>query len=583
MVSKLIRQMLAAQIISALTVTLCLLIDSIMIGRFMGVDALSAYQLANPILLFIAAAANMLSAGVQIACGKSLGKGSREETDSGYSSAFAVGLGVALVLTAAVLIFRTPITTAIGAGTEGPLFDNTREYLAGFIIGAPGTMIAMILVPFLQIAGQSGLLIAAVLAMTVADIALDLLNVLVFHCGMFGMGLASSLSYYVAMIVGGWYFVSKKCVFRFSRKLITWKKIRELLAGGIPSIIGMSGIVVQVLILNWMLLGTGGKEAVAAYSVVSSIGNAANSITAGVGGVALTLSGIFYSEEDRTSMKEVIQSLFNYSIVLCVAAGILLTLLAPVLARLFITEQGGTLKMAVQGIRLFLLGMLPCCLVVSLKYSYQASERVRLTEIISLFENLLCPVLTAFVLSRFMGTAGVWLFYFGGEFLTLVLIGLLIRYREKSVPWKNGVYLMLQKTFGVPEDQLMEVDIHTLEEAVRVSKEAESFCRSRGQSRRRSSHIALCIEEMATNIIDHGFRKDKKPHHLSVRVLHKKDYWVLRFRDDCRAFDPINYVPGEGKDALGIRLTMAVAEDARYTYSMSLNNLMLKLPDEQEK
>ena len=63
MVRKLVRQMLAAQIISAMTVTLCLLIDSIMIGRFLGVEALSAYQLANPVLLIVAAAAIMLSAG----------------------------------------------------------------------------------------------------------------------------------------------------------------------------------------------------------------------------------------------------------------------------------------------------------------------------------------------------------------------------------------------------------------------------------------------------------------------------------------------------------------------------------------
>ena len=163
MVRKMVRQMLAAQIFSALTVTLCLLIDSIMVGRFLGVDALSAYQLANPVLLVVAAIASTLSAGIQMACGRSLGKGSREETDAGYSSAVILGLGIAVVLTLAALIFRGPLATAIGAGTEGSLYNDTKNYLAGFIIGAPGTIGAMILVPFLQISGQSGLLIAAVL------------------------------------------------------------------------------------------------------------------------------------------------------------------------------------------------------------------------------------------------------------------------------------------------------------------------------------------------------------------------------------------------------------------------------------
>ena len=66
MIRKLTKQMLTAQILSALTVSLCLLIDSIMIGRFLGVEAIAAYQLANPILLVIGALGSMLAAGIQV-------------------------------------------------------------------------------------------------------------------------------------------------------------------------------------------------------------------------------------------------------------------------------------------------------------------------------------------------------------------------------------------------------------------------------------------------------------------------------------------------------------------------------------
>ena len=62
MIRKLIRQMLTAQVFSALTVSLCLLIDSVMIGRFLGVEAIAAYQLANPILLVIGAVGSMFLA-----------------------------------------------------------------------------------------------------------------------------------------------------------------------------------------------------------------------------------------------------------------------------------------------------------------------------------------------------------------------------------------------------------------------------------------------------------------------------------------------------------------------------------------
>ena len=92
-----------------------------------------------------------------------------------------------------------------------------------------------------------------------------------------------------------------------------------------------------------------------------------------------------------------------------------------------------------------------------------------------------------------------------------------------------------------------------------------------------ANHIALCVEEMASNAVIHGFAKGKN-NRLSIRIQHKDSRWVLRFRDDCRAFDPVSYVPQGENDALGIRLVMAMADDVRYTYSLSLNNLTIKLP-----
>ena len=42
MIRKLTRQMLTAQIFAALTVSLCLMIDSVMISRFLGEEAIAA-------------------------------------------------------------------------------------------------------------------------------------------------------------------------------------------------------------------------------------------------------------------------------------------------------------------------------------------------------------------------------------------------------------------------------------------------------------------------------------------------------------------------------------------------------------
>ena len=577
MIRKLVHQMLTAQILSALTVSLCLLIDSVMISRFLGETAIAAYGLSNPLLLAIGAIGTLLAAGIQVVCSRALGRGSREEANTGYSSAIAITAVVSLVFAAAVILFRSPLATAMGAGNSGELHEWTRDYLAGFSIGAPGSMGALILIPFLQMGGQSGLLIAAVLAMTVTDVVLDLLNVLVFNGGMFGMGLASALSYYAAVIVAGTWFLSGKCIFRFSRKSVQRKMISELFRCGVPAGVTMIASVILVYTMNRILNALDGSIAVAAYTVIMSIGNAANCITTGIGGVSLTLCGIFYHEEDRTALRETVRLLCIRGVFLGLGMGILLLVFAPAFISLFIAQAGKTQDAAVLGLRLFAAGLIPCCVNNALKYAYQASGRAGLTEIISLVEGALFPALAGFVLSRFMGTTGAWLAFGAGEILTLAAIALLIRRISGETPWKKDAFLLLRKDFGATEEQTLETDISSIEEVTAASEAAEQFCLARGQDARISNHIALCIEEMAGNVIRHGFAGDGKEHHLSVRITNVQDRWVLRFRDDCTAFDPVHFVPsGEGQ-GLGIRLVLALTEEAHYTYSLNLNNLVLKL------
>ena len=576
MIKKLIRQMLAAQTLSALTVSLCLLIDSIIIGQYLGEEAIAAYGLANPILLIIGAVGSVLAAGVQVVCSKSIGRGSQQETNAGFSSAIGLVILVSVPFMALVLAFASPLARLMGA-SGGSLFDHTRSYMTGFIIGAPATMGALILVPFLQMAGQNGLLIAAVGTMTVADIVLDLLNVLVFHGGMFGMGLASSLSYYAALVVGGIYFFSKKCPFKFSRKLVTGAKIKELMQRGIPAVFSMASSVVLVFVMNRILLGVGGAAAVAAFSVISTIGNASNCITTGVGGVSLTLSGVFYNEEDRLGLRTLIGELGRWSVILGASVGIFLIVLAPLAVSLFLAG-GGAADLATLGLRIYALGLIPCCLNGTLKNAYQGTDRERFTEIISMAEGAVLPVLAALLLSALFGTVGAWFYFLCGETLTFLGICLFSRRRTGEKPWKEDAILMLPEDFSVVSEELVETDIRSLSDVTTASESAGRFCLERGQNRRISNRIALCVEEMAANVVEHGFSSDQKDHHLSVRVMNKNDRWIIRFRDDCGAFDPVNYVPSaDNEDTLGIRLVLGLADEIHYTYSMSLNNLMIVL------
>ena len=585
MIKKLIRQMLAAQILSALTVSLCLLIDNIMIGQFLGNKAIAAYGLANPLLLLIGALGTMLSAGAQVTCSRSLGRGLQEETNKGYSSALAIGAAISIVFVTVVLLLNDPLARLLGGGRDPELFANTRDYLIGFVIGAPASMGALILVPFLQMAGKSNLLIAAVLGMTVSDVAFDLLNVLVFHGGMFGMGLASSLSYYVAVVVGSTYFLSKKCVFRFSRQGIGKAKIREILVGGVPSLFSMAASVILVYVMNQLILRSNtGSAGVTAFTVISTLGGASNCISTGMNGVALTLTGILYNEEDRNGLKHLLTYLLKISAFLDIAVGILLFAFAPLLAGLFIKTAGPTKDLAVYGLRIYAPGLAFCCMICALKGIYQGTNRPGLTEIVCLGEGAVMPILAAVVMQWIQGTRGLWLYFSGGETLMILFILAVVAVMTKRNPLRSENILLLRPDFGVTEENMMEMDVRTMDDVITASVASGKFCREHGQPVRVSNHVALCVEEIARNVVQHGFQ-DGKYHSLSIRLQHKDGRWILRFRDNGTSFDPVSYVPASDDPAsgMGIRLVMRMADEVRYTYSMSLNNLTVIFREQPEK
>ena len=584
MIKKLTKQMLLAQVLSVLTTSLCMLVDSIVIGRFLGVGAMAAYGLSSPILLIIGGIGTILSAGVQVSCSKSIGKGLIEEANVGYSSAVGSSLGLSLLFLVFVFALQNIIPSWMGAGKSGELFESTRGYLLGFSIGAPACMTALVLIPFLQMAGQMGLLICAVVAMTVTDIALDLLNAMVLHWGLFGMGLASAVSYYVALIVAIWYFFSKKGIFKFSFRNVKLSKIVELVRSAIPSVFNIGTGVVLVFVINKILMRISGSAAVAAYSVMTTIGNASNCISTGVYGVSLTLTGVLYQEEDKTGLKVMLKTLMPRCLFMGIGVGLFLVTFAPALVDLFLTDStGASRQMAITGLRIYALGLVPCCINNAFKGYLQGSERIRAIVNYSTAEGLLVPALVAFGLSFAYGTTGVWFYFLAGEVVALLGFSILKWKRAHRVAFNMDTYLDFKKGFGVRPEDMLEFDIKTIEEVTAVAETAEKFCIDHGQSRITGAHVAVCVEEMAANTILHGF-SPKGRNNLSVRIQDHDDRWVIRFRDDCRAFDPLHYVfKDTDSPASGIKLMMKIADEARYTYSMNLNNLMIVVYNGERK
>ncbi len=584
MIRRVFRQMLFTQIASAMTVMICMVIDSIMIGRFLGVDAMTAYGLASPILLVFAAFGSMLSAGVQVFCGKAMGSGNMEETNAGFSTTVVLAGTVSLVGLAAVMLFTSPISTLLGAGQpveNNTVFFMTRDYIRGFIIGAPAFLFAQIMIPFMQIAGQRTRLVIAVAAMTVFDILFDILNVFVVKQGTFGMGLASSLSYYIAFVIGIVYFFKKTCMFKFRFSLVRIKHCLNILKEGIPTVVNQISLVFLVFTLNKILLDSGGNSAVAAYSVISTVGNLCYCFGSGIGSVALLLSSIFYTDEDKTELRSLVRIMSAYALALNAAVTAIVLICAPLLANLFLTDGEASVALAAEGMRFFSLSLLPCGLNTSLKNYYQGIRRIVFSESISVMQNFALTALSAFLLSRFFGVTGAWFGFLAGETLTLLILSIVVWIKNGKIAISAKTYACLPKDFGAKEGEYAEWKVRTVPESVDASRQCSDFCKQHGEDKRTCHFIALCVEEMVNNIITHGFTKDRKKHSAEIRLTFKDGKRVIRIRDDCTTFDPLAYCELHTNDDpmshFGIRMVMKSVKDANYLNSLGLNNLTLEL------
>lgn len=118
---------------------------------------------------------------------------------------------------------------------------------------------------------------------------------------------------------------------------------------------------------------------------------------------------------------------------------------------------------------------------------------------------------------------------------------------------------------------------------VGTSRLAGMFCVENNISETNANILSVCIEEMADNIISHGF-DDGKDHNIDIRILIKEGELILRMRDDCRPFDPMEQYnimrKTDNKDKLknfGIRLAVNMSKEVRYLSTLGTNNLIIKI------
>jgi Na+-driven multidrug efflux pump/anti-sigma regulatory factor (Ser/Thr protein kinase) len=578
--SRIVRSMFTSSFITMLLASIALLIgtlvDGIMIGNFLDTTDMAAYGLIHPVAILLLAVTGIFSSGSQIICTKHMSIGESEKANGIFSLTFIMLLFVSGILTAVFIIFATPVVQLLGA--RGELLPLGREYLLGLAVGFPGVLLATTMAPFAQLDGHQKITIISIAAMIGVNVAAAILNVTVFHGGLFGMGMATSLGSYAAFVIALIHFLTNKKGYRLTLKHLPWKLAGKIILPGLPTAGGRLFATFRTLFLNYLLIAISTSTALAAYSARMNIGTffAATGVASGM--TTLSLTGIFFGEEDRTSLSKMFKVVTVNSVIIATAIMIFLLAASEGVIDLYMNTDAATLEMTSRSLRFCALS-LPFYAVNNILINYlQAIRRVIFTNILIFCQNIAFCIPFALFLSPYIGTDAVWSSYLICEILTTLLYLIVAYlYGRKRAPSKKNL-LMLSDSFGIDNDDLLEGTITCAEELPVVCMKLEMFCLSRNSGEDKTAVVVTAFEEMTKNILTHGFCDGKK-HTIDYRIFKKGDDYVLRLRDNCKAFNPmakLDDMDAKGDTQhMGIRVASVVAKDINYISIMNMNNLIL--------
>lgn len=583
MIKQLFNKVSYVQILVNTASSIAMIVDNIVIGKYLGVEAIGAYGVVAPLLLLIMAVSQVLSTGGQVKCSEELGKQNTDKADAIAGLTFVLALAFSIVSIAVCFLFQGGIAHVLGAKSGTNLYTYTVQYLLGFIIGAPGFIGMLVMIPFIQLDGDKQSVVAATIAMTVVDCVGDLVAALVFRAGMFGIGIASSLSYYCALGILILHFVKKKGVLSPSLKHIDFRRSGGIITAGIPAALQKVLRTLLSLTLNRTLIYFGGPVTLGVFTVVNSIVNLCNSAGQGMGAATLLLSGIFYAEEDRRSLKEVVRSFLKSSFVINLIMMVIVAIAARPLVVLFTKSGEVDLNQAALALRIGIIDFVFFSLANCFKNYYQGTHHRSLTYTLTLLEAFAFSAAAAVPLTVMFGVYGTCSVFFVGDILTLITLYIIVCIRKKSGAMKIDNFMLLNDKNMISDDNYYKKAITSMEDVETAACEVEDFVRSHGCGKDKDlpNKMSLCVEEMCKNTVSHGFTGSRKEH-LEVSVLSKDGLYTMRIRDDCKHYDPVDYYKKYQKehnssldDKYGLKIVFGIMGDVRYYGTLGLNNIVV--------
>ena len=557
------------------------LLSTALIGNLIGPTALAAIGFTSPLNSAVVAVSSMVAIGAQLLCGKSLGRGDRDGMRRVFTCAVSLCIVIGLLFTLIYLFLPMPLSRVLGSSADTALM--TADYIRGMSFGMVFSVLSTCLLTFMELDHKGSISSLAIIVMVCVNAAGNLLNALVFHGGMFGAGLSTSIANLCTVLICLPHFLFGSKTFRFTLSEFHFKTIGHIFYQGLPSAVTPACNVIRERLLNQFIFALGGTVAMSAFAVTINLANSIGcTLEGGFNGGNSLIASVLVGGRDSSSLRDLPKVSWKASYWMYVMAYGLLFVLAKPLCLLFGAELEyiATYTMV---LRLYCLWFLTNAFKTYPVCIYRAMGRVTLTSLFFVWNSLIVPMICCFVLSPAFGLPVVVGSPVICELLTILAYAVYFTVKAKRLPRSPFELAYIPSdAVSAPRENRFKATLRTIEDATAVSQQVVEFCRGKGMDRKVAYYCGLCIEEMAVDTITNCFAKGKrKDYTIDLRMIYENGGVSIMLRDNSPHFDPTEWLalcaPEDPARSVGIRMVSKLAKEMNYTSTLGLNVLTMKL------
>lgn len=382
-------------------------IDGVVLGRFVGANALASVNLILPCYSLISAFAIVMGIGCQTIVSISLGKGDKQEANDALRSVFLFLSGMSLAACVVIYLFAGHIASFLGANEV--LLPDAVGYIRSLVPFFP-LLCLMFFGDYIIKAMGHPLYATLVMGSTVVlNIILDLLFVGLWGWGVTGAGLATGIAFAIGACFNVPRLFSRFEVVALQRGSYKRRLVWNAFYNGSSEGMSELSVAITVFLFNITLMKYLGENGVAAFTAINYLLFIGTTVFLGISDGVIPIIGFNHGARQQERIKAILKLAAQTNFLIGIGLFLLLLLFGEQVIGFFFKDHGSeAFVIASRGVSIYCFAFLLSGLNILASGYFTAIGNAKVSVVISILRGLVFVAAGIFILPPVFGIDAIW-------------------------------------------------------------------------------------------------------------------------------------------------------------------------------